>query len=106
MRYLMIACLCFVTIISNAQIETVKLPDIIKIGEVTYMGQFVAELHYIPVKNDTTYSLLFDNQKYSSISDLERVEFQSSPGILDTLYNLFSKSFDLEKGKQTTFYLG
>lgn len=106
MKYLMIALFWLVSFSANAQIQQVTLPVLKKIGEVKYLGEFLAEISYTTKDSDTSYSLLFNNAKYSHITDLARVEFENSPGILDTLYNLLNSGFDLEKGKQSTFYLG
>lgn len=91
---------------SNAQIQKVELPTVYKIGEVKYMGGFVAEINYTSINNDTTYTLLFDNAKYKRLTETVRVNFENTRGILDTLFNIFNNGFSLEKGKQSTFVLG
>lgn len=99
--------LLIIPVVGHGQIKQITLPELKKIGEVKYMGEFLAEISYtVNTNNDTSYSLLFDNVKYTHIKDLVRVDFENSPGILDTLYNLLNNGFDLDNGKQSNFYLG
>jgi hypothetical protein len=95
-----------VAVTAFGQIQRTNLPDLKKIGEVKYMGTFIAELSYTTIGGDTSYSLLFNNAKYSTITDLITIKFDSSPGILDTLYNILNTGFELANDKKSTFYLG
>lgn len=106
MKIVLLSVFAFACLDSFCQIQKVALPNVIKIGETKYMGQFLSELSYTVSNNDTSYSILFKNAKYSSITDLVRISFENSPGILDTLYQLLINGFDLDKGKQSTFVLG
>lgn len=104
--YLSCAAILLIANFSIAQIQKVELPPVYKIGEVKYMGEFVAEINYTSVNNDTTYTLLFDNAKYKRLTETVRVNFENTNGILDTLFSILNSGFSLEKGKQSTFVLG
>lgn len=106
-KLLFLSCVIFlISINSKGQLQKVQLPDLKKIGQTKSTGVLIAELSYSDVKNDTSYTLLFNNEKYVHNTEFVTIRFESSPGILDTLYSILNNGFDLEKGKQSTFYLG
>lgn len=103
----MIVPICLMLLFGNSgqsQIQKVELPELKKIGSTKYMGVLISELSYFP--KDTSYSLLFNNEKYIHNTEMVTIRFNNSPGIIDTLYNLLNTGFDLEIGKKSTFYLG
>jgi hypothetical protein len=93
-------------IFSFTQIQKTTLPESVKIGEVKSVGVFFAELSYIVVDQDTVYNLMFKNQKYSSITDIQSIQFSEDGETLGSLYQILNETFDLEKGKHNTFKLG
>lgn len=53
-------------------------------------GVFVADLGFVVDNGDTTYSIIFRNQKYQSIADVQNISFASEGGTADQLYQLLT----------------
>lgn len=98
--------LLFCTLNCFCQLQKVELPELKKIGETKIAGTFVASLNFQEAKRDTIYYLKFNNAKYSTLTDIQSISFNNTPGILDTLYNTFLSALEMESGKTTSFLLG
>lgn len=88
------------------QIEKINLPESKTVGEIKSLGAFVADLKYYTTSNDTTYTLMFRNLKYQTLTDIKSVSFDGKGGTLESLYNILVESLDAEKGKDNAFKLG
>lgn len=107
MKRLLISCqTLFLTTSCYCQLQKIDLPEMIKIGEAKIVGSFVASLNFIHSNNDTTYYLKFNNAKYSTLTDIQSISFNHTPGILDSLYKTFSTALDMKEGKTISILLG
>lgn len=91
----------------NAQIQMNKTPVTHVVGEVKQKGIFYAGVHkeYFEGETDTTYSLLFLNNKYENIIDLKRIRFKNDSNTVGQLYSILKKSFARAEFK-ASFNLG
>lgn len=105
MKRLMFPLLLF-SINCFSQIQKTSLPDLTKVGEVKSAIIFKADLNYFLSNKDTVYIIQFDNQKYTSISDIQSVQFKETGGVLNELYKIMSEAINAEKGKENAFKLG
>lgn len=100
----LIAIFGFIT--SFSQIQKTQLPDRIKVGEIKSGYAFIASLTYSVSDGDTTYTILYDNNKYTKITDIQKLVFNEDGGVLNSLYQILSETIEQEKGKRSTIKLG
>ena len=94
MKNILILIMLFVTGICYGQISEVKqLPPRIKVGEINRGSNFVARLEYEIENGDTTYILMYKDDRYSSLIELESVTFSSTDNTVGKLYQLFKSVF-------------
>lgn len=83
-----------------------KEPIKITVGKIAPMGSFVAELYY-SISNednsDTTYTLMYRDDKYNSLLSLESVSFSGMDNALEQLY-IAMKSVFLPDNKNKKEY--
>lgn len=91
---------------SYSQIERTETPKFHQVAELRSMGRFIAELKYSVTDADTLYCLLYNNEKYSSITDVQSCCFNNEQGTIDTLYSILTSSLEKAKGERTSFKLG
>lgn len=101
--------LCFISV--KAQLKELSPSKVVKIGSFYDMvGSATAELNCIVLENDTTYSILYKNQKYQAITDIQYISFKSNQGELGLLYKIFKDAFSDEnksnKNYRKEFKLG
>jgi hypothetical protein len=94
-----------------SQIQLAQKPVSVSLGEgVRSGGKFVAEIKVHPEEKDTTYTLLYQNMKYSTITDIKGVGFYAEGNTLNTLYSLFKSVWAAEnkdnKDYKVEFKLG
>lgn len=106
MKRLLLIVTVAISLNAKSQIQKTSLPDLTKIGEIKSAMAFKADLNYYLSDKDTVYLIQFDNQKYTSISDIQSVRFKETGGVLNDLYKLLSEAIDAEKGKENAFKLG
>lgn len=78
------------------------------VGKIAPMGAFVAELNYTITGSDTTYSLVYNNAKYTKIDDIRTVRFAGTDNTAGKLYEAFKSAFQNKNTKDyaLTFSLG
>jgi hypothetical protein len=89
-----------------SQLQKVELSPVVKIGEAKIVGEPIAWLNYIASNSDTTYYLKFKNAKYSTLTDIQTITFENTPGILDSLYNTLRAAIEMDNGKEISLILG
>lgn len=106
MKYLLtIAIICLLPTLTKSQIGTPKksLPTT-TVGKIAPLGSFIAELSYQFDGTDTTYTLRFQNAKYTRITAIESVSFNSEGNAIDGLYQAFKTVFK-DENKNNKDYL-
>ena len=86
----------------SAQVELKQNSKFYKLGEVTQMGAYIADLKYTTGKKDTTYVLGFVNQEYKTIIKTESVSF-SGQSKLNQFYNILMSVFSEENRKDEKY---
>ncbi|MBX3253935.1 MAG: hypothetical protein KF862_07305 [Chitinophagaceae bacterium] len=71
----------------------------ITVGRLSGGLTFLAELSYVVGDNDTTYTLKFNDYRYSEITSIEYVSFSSVGNTKEKLYNLFLSVYENKKDK-------
>jgi hypothetical protein len=69
------------------------------VGKIAPMGAFIAELSYRPNEadeTDTTYTLRFNNMKYTHIDAITSVQFSGIGNAVSGLYKVFKSVFSEE----------
>lgn len=102
MKRLLILFLLISSIV-HSQIQVKTIPDKVTIGKVGSGGGFIAELYYTVSDTDTTYYLMYNNFKYTHITDIQSVSFSSVDGTLEKLYSIM-KSIFLSENKKNKDY--
>lgn len=85
-----------------SQIQVMPKTQEITIGKVKRGGQFVAEIKQEIKDGDTLYFYMFQNAKYSTITDFQIIHFEGKK-TLDDLYTLLMSVF-LEENKKNKEY--
>jgi hypothetical protein len=76
-------------------------------SEVRGFGNFIASLNYSVDEGDTTYAIFFRNLKYTSLVDLQVIEFKSIGGTANQFYELLTGILnDKEVDYKETITLG
>lgn len=88
---------------SFSQIQIQETPKEEKLGEVRQSGTFVADIHYYLHKQDTSCTLMFQNQQYKSISDIQYFSFSSDGNTLNTFYSLLKSCLTEENKDNKSF---
>jgi len=95
-----------------SQIQKIDQSSRIKWIEIGKVGggatsAFIASLSYYREDDTTnTYALVYNNLKYTHITDLKTVIFKATPAELTGLYESMSQQMKAEKGAQSKFVLG
>jgi hypothetical protein len=108
-KYILFVISSAISAISFSQIKSVENTKPIEIGKVGggSMSPFVASLNYNKGDADVnTYFLMYNNLKYTTITDINSVVFSASQTELDGFYNELKNSFASEKGTEKKFELG
>ena len=96
--------------IANAQIKESSAPKYTDIGKVGGgMGPFVSSLSVIKNYNETgtnAYLWMYNNLKYTSITDLRGIKFFASDEELEGLFNILKTQVNSEKGTEKLLELG
>lgn len=110
MRNLLITSLfTLITLVSFSQIKVVEEKKTTMVGKVGggSMSPFVASLEYSKGDADAnSYILLYNNLKYTTITDIKAVAFTATPAELDAFYSELKKCFGAEKESEKKFELG
>jgi hypothetical protein len=97
MKSVTVMLIFFLPLLCKGQMtEVKKLPEPVKIGEVKRAGSFVVNLSYRVEGSDTTYTLMYRDQQYSSLIEIESVTFSGIDNTLDKLYRVFKSVFSDE----------
>src|SRR5579871_2488125 len=89
-----------------SQLQVEKPLKKVSIGKVAPAGQFLAELYYyVPDDGDkdTTYSLMYKNQEYETLFDLQHLRFSSEGNTIKELYKLLQTFFTDENKKNKDY---
>lgn len=91
--------------LSSAQINPVEEKDrdakIEKVGEAKKFGLWLADLTRIVTKeSDTTYTIFFNNAKYTTITDVKKFSFNETGGDLEKLYQIIITGLENKEKKE------
>lgn len=89
-----------------AQIEKTSPLKWERISQIKEGLRLIASLQYAVQDGDTTYSIVFTNNKYTHIIDIKSIDFAEDGGVLTSLYTLLIESLEAPKGNRNTFKLG
>ncbi len=110
MRKLLFVLLCFLSLSVTAQIKEVPASKYVEIGKVgSGLGPFISSISVI---RDTasggtnSYLWMYNNLKYTTITDIKSISFTASDEELEGLYNLLKTQMGAEKGAEKRLELG
>ena len=114
MKKLITAAMLLLSVGCFAQISQIeKAPEQKIVGKIAPMGSFIAELTWSPMSErpqDSTYTLMFRNQKFKTLNEREYVIFLGVEGTFGQLYGVFKSVFAPEnksnKDYMVSFKLG
>lgn len=99
--------LILVLLISSSafgQLEVKKADNPITLGKVENGTTYVADLHYrIRDNGDTSCTLMFQNAKYTTISDIQYFSFMNKEGTLNQCYTLLKTCISDENKKNKDY---
>lgn len=105
MKILLTAVICTLFFSSYSQITVSKVTPKKTIGTVKSGGSFLAELFYNVEENDTTYTIMYRNQSYEQLIDIQSFSFSSDDNTLEKLYEIIMTVFDKENAKNKEYQL-
>jgi hypothetical protein len=108
-KILIVITLLFLNKFTFSQIKVVENSKSTIVGKVggTSMSPFVASLEYVKGDGDVNqYILLYNNLKYTTITDVNALSFTATESDITGFYDLLVKCFDAEKGSEKTVELG
>ncbi len=109
MKQVLIAIIFLSTFSANAQIQEVdsksKYQEIGKVGG--GMGPFVSSLSILKGEDETnSYLWMYNNLKYTSITDIKSITFKATELELQKLYEILKAQLASEKGSEKSLKLG
>lgn len=108
-RFIITSFFALITVVSFSQIKVVEDKKTTTVGKVGggSMSPFVASLEYSKGDADVnTYILLYNNLKYTTITDINAVSFSATQTEIDAFYLELKNCFEAEKGSEKKFELG
>ena len=101
--------LLFIATYTFSQIKVVENTKSIIVGKVggSSMSPFVASLEFVKGDADVNqYILLYNNLKYTTLTDVNALSFTATESDIAGLYDLLVNCFAAEKGSEKTVELG
>ena len=111
-KILVVAIALIATVNSFGQVQIIEVDknQSVTIGKLKSGFAFVAELEYKLDNKDTVYTLSFQDNRYTQITSIKSVSFNSDGDALNTVYSIFKSVFKDENKKNkdynVTFNLG
>lgn len=95
----------FVTINATAQLDVKAKPNRTTIGDAGGRTNYVAQLICSVIDDDTTYTVVYQNIKYKTISDIQSFSFSNDGNTVDKFYSLLKTFFTDENKKNKDYTL-
>ena len=108
----MVAIALIATVNSFGQVQIIEVDknQSVTIGKLKSGFAFIAELEYKLDNKDTVYTLSFQDNRYTQITSIKSVSFNSDGDALNSVYSIFKSVFKDENKKNkdynVTFNLG